>query len=378
MPPQGGGQQGGDGNGALWLSAFFIVAAVVIWLFFSAQITFAIIELKAFESYAFNPFTNQFLSLQSQARALSISSDQSFTIHDLSTISEAVGSYSRYLVFAILGTLAALLYFGNNTSKYRNTYTMQRLIDDEQSDWPPITPVVKTDIGKIPLDDQPWAMSLTPMLFAKKYRLLDIEIVNPGEERISTDIRYFAKLKRAQAKQFFFMQLGSYWHGPEALPIYARALFAMFAAKNCGDKDTVAKFNRQIAISATGKNQQLNFSGVDTLLAKYKDTKAVQLVCSKHAFNYTVMAAMLEFARLDGVYATADFLWLKPLDRRLWYTLNTVGRATAFAEVAGIHAHFRTEKLFGRKIPTPVVDAAVIALEVALDEVIYKVDEPIE
>ena len=90
------------------------------------------------------------------------------------------------------------------------------------------------------------------------------------------------------------------------------------------------------------------------------------------------MAAMLEFARQDGVYATADFLWLKPLDRRLWYTLNTVGRATSFAEVAGIHAHFKTEKLFGRKIATPNVDSAVLALEVALDEVIYKADEPIE
>ncbi len=377
MPPQGG-QQGGDGNGALWLAAFFIAATVIIWLFFSAQITFAIIKLKAWESYAFNPFTNQFLSLQTEASQLSLYTAKNYTISDLSTISAAVGAYSRYLVFAILGALAALLYFSNNMTKYRNTYSMQRLIHDEQLDWPPITPVVKTDIGKIPLDDQPWAMSLTPMLFAKKYRLLNIETVNPGEDRISTDIRYFAKLKRAQAKQFFFMQLGSYWHGPEALPIYAKALFAMFAAKNSGDKDTVAKFNRQIALSATGNNQQLNFNGVDALLAKYKDSKAVQHVCSKHAFNYTVMAAMLEFARQDGVYATADFLWLKPLDRRLWYTLNTVGRATAFAEVAGIHAHFRTEKLFGRKIPTPVVDAAVVALEIALDEVIYKADAPVE
>ena len=39
---------------------------------------------------------------------------------------------------------------------------------------------------------------------------------------------------------------------------------------------------------------------------------------------------------------------------------------------------FKTEKLFGRKISTPNVDSAVIALEAALDEVIYKADEPIE
>lgn len=375
MPAQGG-QQGGDGNGALWLSALGIVTAVVVWFFFSAQISFGLLKIKTWESYLLNPITNTFHPLQAQIKNITLDDANQFKISQLSDISAAVGSYTRYLVVALLMGLASLLYFGNNTLKYRNTYSMQRLIADEQDDWPPITPVVKIDIGKIPLDDSPWGMSLTPMLFAKKYKLLHIDTIMPNAERISTDIRLVASLKRAHAKQFFFMQLGAYWHGPEGLPIYAQALFAMFAAKNVGDKDSVNRLNRQISTSAVGKNQVLNFKGVDVLLAKYKDTKAVLEVCSKHAFNYTVMAAMLEFARKDGVYATSDFLWLKPLDRRLWYTLNTVGRSTAFAEVGGIHAHFTSEKLFGRKIPTPIVDSAVSALEVALDEVIYRADDP--
>ena len=91
--------------------------------------------------------------------------------------------------------------------------------------------------------------------------------------------------------------------------------------------------------------------------------------------SLTVMASMLEAAREDGVQASADFLWLKPLDRRLWYTLNTVGRQTPFIEVAGIFAHWVAEKEAGRKLFVPMVEEATNALELALKEVVYKPDE---
>lgn len=374
MPPQAG-QQGGDANGPLWLSALGIISVVVIWYIFHEQISFFVLKLKLWESYLFNPFTNQFAAMQALLGPMSLEDAKNYNVTQLDNISTYVGNYMRFVVIAILGVLAALLYFGSNCLKYRNIYSIQRLITDEQKNWPFITSVINVNIDKIPLDEHPWAMSLTPMLFAKKYDLLEITTIMPDSERISTDIRLVAALRKAKAKQFFFMQLGSYWHGPDSLPIYAKALFAMFAAKNNGDKDAVTALNRQISASAAGNSAHINFNGVDPLLAKYRDTKGVQKICGAHAFNYTVMAAMLEFARKDGVYATADFLWLKPLDRRLWYILNSVGRKTPFPEVAGIFSHFQSEVAFGRKILTPMVDSAVTALEVALSEVIYKPDE---
>jgi intracellular multiplication protein IcmP len=66
---------------------------------------------------------------------------------------------------------------------------------------------------------------------------------------------------------------------------------------------------------------------------------------------------------------------LKPYDRRLWYTLNTVGRQTPFPEVAGIFAHWVAERDMGRKLMVPMVEEATTALEVALTEIIYKPDE---
>jgi intracellular multiplication protein IcmP len=97
-----------------------------------------------------------------------------------------------------------------------------------------------------------------------------------------------------------------------------------------------------------------------------------------HAYVLTVMAAMLVGARDDGVQSSADFLWLKPVDRKLWYMLNTVGRQTPFAEVAGVYAHWLAEKEAGKRMLVPMVEEATKALEIALKEVVYRRDEETE
>jgi intracellular multiplication protein IcmP len=95
----------------------------------------------------------------------------------------------------------------------------------------------------------------------------------------------------------------------------------------------------------------------------------------QHAFVNTVMASMLMTARNDGVLASADFLWLKLVDRQLWFMLNSVGRKTPFAEVAGIFAHWHAELLLGQPIKIPVIEEAINGLELAISEVIYVPEE---
>jgi len=87
------------------------------------------------------------------------------------------------------------------------------------------------------------------------------------------------------------------------------------------------------------------------------------------------MATLLELARTDGVLATAEFLWLKPIDRPLWYMLNSVGRQTAFPEIAGVFAHWVAEKRLDRPLKVPMVEEAVKALEMAMKEIKYEPDE---
>ena len=81
------------------------------------------------------------------------------------------------------------------------------------------------------------------------------------------------------------------------------------------------------------------------------------------------MASLIEKARQDGVVPSSEFLWLKPIDRRLWYMMNCVGRQTPFSEISGAFAHWKAEKVMGRRSLTPMIDEAIKALELAIKEV---------
>lgn len=157
----------------------------------------------------------------------------------------------------------------------------------------------------------------------------------------------------------------------DKLPTHLRVLFAVFAARINADTAPAEKLLVQLAASSLNN---LNTSGVDALIKKHGNTELVRKIIRSHAYVLTVMASMLEGAREDGVQASADFLWLKPVDRRAWYILNTVGRQTPFVEVAGIFAHWIAEKEAGRKLIAPIVGEATNALELALKEVVYHPD----
>jgi intracellular multiplication protein IcmP len=127
----------------------------------------------------------------------------------------------------------------------------------------------------------------------------------------------------------------------------------------------------QIATSAKD-TKQLDFSGVRELVAKYSQSKSLIWVLKRHAYRGTMLASLLEIARTDGVLATSEFLWLKPVDRQLWYMLNSVGRQTAFIEVSGLFAHWLAEKAFKCPLKTPMVREAVIGLQAAIESTLYK------
>jgi intracellular multiplication protein IcmP len=258
---------------------------------------------------------------------------------------------------------------------------MDSLVEAEKVSWLQITPVAPLNLIETDIDKGPWAMSLSPMQFAKQHRLMKLERVLPSVSTATTATGgsyLVAHLQREAARRTFVVQLGSYWEGTQALPSHTQALLAVFAARAARDREASNQLLLQIAASAVGNKAEdgpaafisrLNFSGTDTLLKKYLTHKTVAQVTKRHAYVLGVLASMLQLARQDGVLAAADFLWLKPADRPLWFMLNAVGRQTAFPEVAGPFAHWIAERSIGHKLVVPMVDTAVSALEIALKEV---------
>lgn len=379
--PQQGSQQPDGSTGILWTIAAIFLAIWVLWVTLKKYILYGYFQFKLWEVNGIGFIVDKlgihrydadlerirwlifsFLQLDKKTLALS----------HLVTVGKEVGVYLNTPFTVIIVLLAFLVYQGNAVRIFKRIYSMKDLAKVEKVNWPQIVPVTDLDLLKQNIDQGPWAMAMTPLQFSKKHQLLE-EYKRVGEAlTLKERNRIEISLKRGRANRVFAIQLGPLWHGPAALPPYARALFVAFAARIQSETAVAEQILSKLNSSSTGK---LDIGKTDILLKKYTSAKLVQAIINGHGYVLTAMASMIEGARDDGVQASADFLWLKPIDRRLWYMLNTVGRQTPFVEVAGPFAHWIAEKEMGRRILVPTVEEATNALELALKEIIYKPDE---
>jgi len=365
-----GGDQSDSSTGLLWIIAAILIFGWGIWYAYRVQLTKAYFALKLYEIKLIGYFTNR---LEDVRQVINSADPASLTFDDVMKVGNLVGEYVRIPVVAIILALALVIYFTNSTRSFKRAYNMRELAEAEKKNWPQICPPLGLDLDKQDIDTGPWAMALTPMQFCKRYKLLDEHKPEPKEGLARREWnRVEVTLKRGQATKIFSIQLGPLWQGIDKLPLHARALFAIFAAKYHSDVTATTAMINQLSASSKTK---LDFTGIDELCKKYQDSKVVQRIIQSHAYILTVMASMLLAAREDGVMAAADFLWLKPVDRKLWYMLNTVGRQTPFVEVAGPFAHWNAEKLMGRRLLVPMVEEATNALEIALKEIVYHPEE---
>ena len=60
--------------------------------------------------------------------------------------------------------------------------------------------------------------------------------------------------------------------------------------------------------------------------------------------------------------ASSQFLWLRPLDRPLWYALSQCGGRAAWAEGFAAWAHYAAEERAGKTLFEPRLDHAVSRL----------------
>lgn len=358
-------QQGGDNSLApIWIIALLFLSGFLIWKFSHQYIVAFIFYINVLQAKVIAFFINS-NSLSQKIYLMQTLDPASVEWGQMIDLTRAVGNYMRYPVAAILVILAVVLYRSNITLKFRKTYSMNSLRNQEQFNWPAIMPIIKEDLINKDINVGPWAMALTPMEFAKKYGLLKkndllLDKPLPGMEMT-------AGIRRGDAKRIFTLQLGAYWDGFESCPPHVRAIAAVFMARMNRDRGAATMILETIDKSyAQGKP---NYNVANSVIKKYQNSQLVQEVISRHAYLLTVMASMLQASRADGVVSTSEFLWLKPVDRRLWYMLNCVGRQTPFAEVAGAFAHWKAEKEMRRRSLVPMIDEAIKALEIAVKEI---------
>lgn len=355
-------QQNEGGNDSIVAMAIILLIIFAIWYFLGQKIAIGYIFIKKAELLLLQYsgvewFVQTFAPSIWEKHAIPAielmyaKKKGGYSAKELSIIGSGIGYFSRFFYIGIIGFFAYKVWKKNPSQRFKVRYSMKTLAKSEQRQWPAIAPVVNLDLVSEPIDKGKWAMAKRPVDFARYYSLLDEE----------------NKLIRNKSEKLFAAQLGKLWEGPNRLRPYERALFTAFIAQACGDLEGAKKGLNLLSVSmAAGKP---DYSWVLPLLkTHYKDEK-IQKIVKKHAYVYTVMASVLKEARTFGVCASAQFIWLRPVNRPLWYTLNGVGRRVAFAEVAGIFAHWIAEEVAGQAIERPYVIKAVDGLERAIMDV---------
>lgn len=367
---QGGGDTG-DSMDLLWGVAFIVAICLALWFFARGPILKVLFTIKLGEIWVISFFTDSLNPIRDYILA-AYNSPKDVTFKQATSWLHEVGLPLRIPTALIVLAMAAWVFFRHPILKFKNIFTTERLRQLEKENWPQITPIVDLDLVNTPIDQGPWAMALSPMEFAKAHKLLE-ELPRPVDPLLARLGLIEIKVIESAARAEFIKQMGPPFEDLNKMPIHAKALFAIFAARADNDAKGAAELTMKIATTSAGG--KMDFSGAMPLLRKHYNTKAIAKILGQHAYLYGVLASTLELARTTGVLPPSDFLWLKPLDRRMWFMLNSTGRRTPFCEVSGPFSHWLAEKALKRKITQPMVDQAIKGLEEAVKMIIYTRDE---
>jgi hypothetical protein len=127
------------------------------------------------------------------------------------------------------------------------------------------------------------------------------------------------------------------------------------------------KFFKKKKLLSYIERPSIDTSPAEPVLAETEIQDIIGRFAAKHAFEETILLAMLEACNGLMLLPTQAFLWLKPLDRTLFYVLDSLGANGGWAEGGGAVAHYRTEVFNEKRIEVPQVEMAVTAMSRELE-----------
>jgi len=344
----------------IFVTGMFLVGS---WFVFHEQIASGTRWIRVGQLYIYGFFNDDYEPLRQ--RLIALHPDQ-ITFTMLHQLNLKVTGLLKIVFAVILGILASIAFFLKSGTTYKRRMTIDDIIDEHAKGFPVITPIVKSDPMKaphrilgqpVPAKLPPWSEALAPEEWIAFHAV-------PMPQN---------QLDRTYARLAFAKQLRGRWQGSAKLPWHLKALFAAFSMKANGERQESDEFLAKLSTYWDPK-KGLNLDNamrkeITKVLRDPKRGMVSEKIARQHAFVATAMLRMLKMARDNGgVLASAQFLWLRPLDRTLWYPLNNLGRGATHTESSGAIAHFRAELAADKPIPNPQLDSAVDALIAYLEE----------
>ena len=273
----------------------------------------------------------------------------------LTTISSGVGLQTRFPVLILFLGVAALVMLKMKGGKYRTVYSLAGGMDRKRPSflhyqsqaWPVTAPSVDFSPENAGPNEQPPKMPLYWM------RANQIDIKN-------------GVFDEAKAADAFARQLGTTWVDIASAKIHVQAVAAICVASIRDIKgDKAAKLRGDLARIWTSdpKNAEGRTRKLIARILTPKTGDASKTVTANHAYTNTAIVGLLTYTRKrSGVLASAEMLWIKKVDRFLWYALNNTGRRAFMVEAAGIFSHFQAEHVKKGKLIEPWTKNAIDGL----------------
>ena len=380
------GRDNRDDHLFLWC-AFLILVFVVLPALYIAHADSVNRPLLALAKAQIQVFTPFFDEAQTAWTRIAEADPASLSWETMQKVLHYTGSWIRW-PFALLLILfgVAAIFMGRVGGLVRR-FNMESLLRNNAESFPCLRPVVgrgKYLLSPESYDSGPWKIARTPAQFALENELLLDEQGKPfsPEQALknglpSTELPAWgnARLDEKKALAVLTEQLGKSFEGYEGFSPCRRALAVAFLAYANGDKkgcvnmlDMVSSSYNEIdgnadcpVLTDTAFEKRLKKAW-----ARHKDVLSEKNMASHAAYELPWFMALLYRARQKGVLASSQFLWLRPMDRPLWYALNQCGGRAAWVEGFAAWAHYTAEEQEGKALTEPHVAPAVASLKEAL------------
>jgi intracellular multiplication protein IcmP len=344
-----GGPEKGDNNEILLIVGILAVC-FILWTAFHDKVAAIVLAIRYGEASVISLFTSSLDDLKVWIKNVD---RKTVSVSELYQASVMTGDYIRWISTPALIGLGIWLMRKSPTERFRRKFTDVTLPKVEADLYPWMRISVKLDFPSMDTEKGNWAMAKVERQFVRMHKL-----------RTAT-----GEVDKEKAETIFVKQLGPLFLSFRGMKPHLRALFVLFAVRMTRDFKTGDRILLQLARSAS--DGKMDYSNIDELAEKLMEHKKVKRVMAKHAYERTMLMSMLEEAR--GGTRGKDylppnwFLWLKGLDRPLWYALADVGRETPHVECAGVFGHWLAEKTCGKRLEIPFVKNAAegLALEIS-------------
>lgn len=345
------------------------VGAYLLWMNDHATISAWVMALAHREIVWLHPITHRF---DLADRQMAGSDPAGVTLQDLLGILRAIGLYVRIPAVGFIVVLAVACATCAAPARFKRHFDLDGLLREQAKRFAVARAFVHRRLGLTRLEPE----VLRPADYAlTAEEWLDRFVCKPG-----------LPFNEARAAAALLSQLGPAWKGPEKASPVARLLFAAFGLHMAEKREEALHLlgEASAALDASkgegkaGPEHYLQLpttvtKRVDAVLADTRAFRDAAEVAARHAYAAPALMSVLNVARLRaGVLAPSQFVWVKFVDRPLFYALQSLGfeseglgryaHPNPRVEAAGARDHWASERAAGQPLAAPSVARAMQAL----------------